>query len=184
MNIFNLLCVDRSTSDSGVILSFIILFLVITSCILITLGVSNVCSNINDYKKDNESKKKLKRGLLYLLNSIIIAAFICFIINANKESFADGCNGGTSPLLSVSLTFVNVFMFISPLVYFVKMIITIIVYKSYSKNEMTKKELNKKILSYIVIMLALFLIFLILSCVIGIFKEPSNADSFATCWCS
>ena len=184
MNLFNLLCVDRSTSNTGVILSFVIIFLVVTSSILITLGVSNICSNIDNYKKDDESKKKLKRGLLYFLISIIIAALICLIINTNKESFADGCNGDTSPLLLVSLSFVNVFMFISPLVYFVKMIITIIVYKSYSKNEMTKKELNKKILTYIVIMLSLFLIFLILSCVIGIFKEPSHAESYATCWCS
>ena len=176
MDLFNLLCVesDRSSYNLLLLVGYI---LAIITCLALISGIVKVCNNFRNRKMDEKAKKNFKIGLYLLIFSIILLLFFVVILVIDSNSSNDGCIGPIASVVTACFRIIH----LVPLVFIAKSIIEPINWLYYGKkgkDRLTKKELIHKIITYIVIAVLIFLIFLLFNVAIGLYTT-----SWTQCWC-
>ena len=172
MNYINLLCID----ERDVLEDIWLLALPIISWFLLIFGVIFMCTYFG--KKDKKSKRKCRIGIIsLLLFTSLIFLFSLIISNVNTGS----CTG-YGPIISLVRNVSKIIQIIVPLVYIVKSIVLCFKFL-FSKNNLNREELKRKIIISISIA---FLIFIIITITTACIQFPSHEEEVVwnSCWCS
>ena len=173
MNLFNILCINDKSSVTDH-LRIIFLFL---GSLLLFYGITNVCKNVIDCKKDSKAKKKCKIGLFSIFISIVMIA-TTVLLNLDFFLEPDPCNSD-GPIISVLSGILNLIQIFVPVYYLIRSIVSII--KMLKCKGPEKKEQRKKIIKYLITALMIFIAATILDLLLGLVNVN---DRWAECWCN
>ena len=177
MNLFNILCVYEP--ENGLVELLYTIILPVIGLIPLIYGIASIINNFG--KKSDVSKKKLKRGVFAFILSVIVLGIAILLMSNNIDSLKDPCDN-VSPMYSLLKNSLGMFKALIPFAFLVLAVFNIIK-MIMAKDKVEKKELLKKAITYFIISVVIFLVFVLISVIIGILGKSNEPVNLAMCWC-
>ena len=175
---FNILCIEENDFNA---LRMLIVIFFIASIFTITKGIPKIMNNLKKRKVDEKAKKDFFVGIILVILSIIFIV-IGGIIFANNVDYFMGkssCGGEVNPIL----IFIRPIQIVVVLIYLGLIIFNIVKWIYYgikNKERITKQELIKKVILYLIIAVVLFFAIALFEAMLGLSNEEGNISQ---CWC-